>query len=304
LLHRRIEGPFSSFHGILTGCTPVWSLVNSATDSVIKLPAGVEHIPLIDGERIEYFPNDQGITAEISSTLQPGTPAGTDVPFYIYLCGGRHCQLANAYATPYRANSAPLKVVACSVAPSRGRAVNDITDSGGNTIPRAATLYIGIGYRAAATLSYRSCIIEGDWVYSCNAQKFGGGVSIYGTSGFCHTADTVSGSPEVIPMVGAPAPSTMMELDAHYIPCDTNPRLVPVFACNVASQYDSANYIVGTFARDGAIGMSTQTRINMHFRKRTFIPANFTFSQLNAVSGDIIFMSAEGFNMNVKRLSI
>ena len=264
---RRVEFPGSSQHGIVKGC--VIDLYETP-----QLPTGVVHRLLIDGELLTWSSNvSLGV---VSDTVHgPGSaPADSDMPVYLYLCGGRHWPWA--YAAPV------LFVQSLTVPDSMGYPTAALGYAG-STIPRNAAVYVGIAFRGAGGTVNVPAGYDGDWIYSLNP------VAVYGVDKAFGFKQAVISSPATsytsLVLAGIPATSTMMDLALAYLASGTHTVLV------ATSNADAA-----VFTRLSAVTdlPFVSTRVKMP------IVASLWYKAADA-SGTLLIMAA-GWNMNIPRL--
>ena len=216
---RRVES-FGTVHGILEGCVPTQ---NGVADEGISLqpylPDMTVHRALIDGELI-VWPAQSGLqiwAAPDSNNDPTAVAAGAfDTPFYFYLCGGRWApQNGFPFVGVPAPTFAPLRLVASLTPPAYGRASGDLAVAG-QDIPRAGTLYVGIGFiSGAVTGCYKGCRIAGDWVYPLTSQYAyaGLGPSTAAIGPFPQfTEATVTPTSTGTVSIHTPAPSTACDL--------------------------------------------------------------------------------------------
>lgn len=181
-INRRIEFPLSSYHGILQNCVPQWTQVDeSTTTSAISLPTGIVHKVVIDGEVITFGGGNTVvgggvvlplIVRDANATYDPfgaAAPAGYDLPYYIYACGGRHLPQG---AQSTQSGFGPIVLVESLVEPdSTGRPSLNVQTPRGNTV--AGAVLIACGWVVKNSTKRKGVTMAGNWVYP-NGSQYGG----------------------------------------------------------------------------------------------------------------------------------
>lgn len=222
---RRVES-LGTVHGILEGCVPVQNgVADEGTSLIPYLPSVSDpangspvHRAIIDGELI-VWPAQTGleIYAAPDQNADPtAVAAGTfDTPFYWYLAGGRWAP-QNGFPVVGTLTFAPLRLIASLTPPAYGRA-SAALQVGGQAVPAAGTLYIGIGFISGASLGcYKGCRIVDDWVYPLTSQYAyaGLGPSTAAIGPFPQFTEAAVAPPSSTGTVAihTPAPSTACDL--------------------------------------------------------------------------------------------
>lgn len=168
---RRVEFPLSSYNGVLQGCVPLWggTLDESASAGVlIGGPGTPVHRAVIDGELLVGGTGAIGVYQDSAANPFSGANPTTDAPYYIYLCGGR-----NSPQFDYTNLAAPFIGVESTTPPDAfGHASADLSVASlRGTIPRSATLYVGLGFRIKSTAFRKGCLVRGDWIHSLSGAN-------------------------------------------------------------------------------------------------------------------------------------
>jgi hypothetical protein len=143
--------------GVIRGCT--FTYVGGATAAVLS---STENAVLIDGEVIE-FSSTLIATNDASGGQNPfagAAPAGNDVPYYLYVVGGRNLPSVNALTNP----SQPVVLVASTIAPNltTGRPSSAIGAPRGST---TSACYVGLGFVLKGTTNHQKCVQVGDYIW-------------------------------------------------------------------------------------------------------------------------------------------
>jgi hypothetical protein len=159
---QRMSYPLNAVSGALTGCIPVWTLVDEATTSSdINLSSSVLHRAIVDGEVLTFkgtVPN-----ASDDTVSPPGSaPAGNDKPFYIYLCGGRRNPRRSAAGCPF------VLVMSLTAPDEFGHPAANLGDATG-TIDRGGAVYVGVGFVVFNSSRRKPCRVVGDFVYAMSS---------------------------------------------------------------------------------------------------------------------------------------
>ena len=289
---RRVES-FGSCHAILRNCVPKDDGIHAESANVAPyLPGGTIHKVVIDGEVI-CAPLPSGahpITAAVDSTtgnnpLSATIDANKDVFCYLYLCGGRHAP-QNGIGSPVP-TYAPLQLVASLQPPQYGRSL-DVLGINGVNVPKEGTLYVGVWAIAATTHNYKSCLIDGDWVYARTTGYDVGGNPKTQSVAFL-SASPATGATGAITLP-YPTPSTMCDLliegsdSAVDLAWQLNQTLT-----------STPRYPLGFYRTNHLLGVSID-------RMRTPIPP---LGQMNYTAGAVttsIVVVASAYNMNVQRI--
>lgn len=292
---RRLDA-FSTTHAILKGCKPYSSLHTEATSSapLIFLGAnGTENIlntAIIDGEVISLAWPGNGVSGGILYA-QPDTNANPitatidtnkDVFCYLYLCGGRHAP-QNGVIVPSNNAYVPLQLVASLTPPygTSGRAQEDLAING-VTVPQAATLYCGVWAIAVNTHNYKSCVIDGDWIYASTKA------SPLLVAGFTQPGGTgATGTATLTP----PASSTVADLQING--SDTSQAVSLVVS---ATATPTGDYYVHAMR----VSETYQTILG---RCRCSLTSGSVFSWSGGAASTSVVIAATGYNMNVPRIA-
>ena len=287
---RRAEALGTS-HAVLEGCVPQWPLdVESVSCEPYLANPGV-HRAVIDGEvvtaalhtslpgliAVEPDTNANPLTATIDSNK--------DVMCYLYLCGGRNAPQNGVEVTVTAYTTyAPLRLIASLTAPAYNRATSALAING-VSVPRIGTLYVGLAAISRGTHKYKSCIIDGDWVYARTASSGGTQLPIAGFNG--PSSSGVSGAVDIYPA----STSTMCDVAIQGNDA-TTPAIVTLCsgATYSAVDYTLARLIVPTI---------TQYAIN---KFRVAVPTSGHFNWASANSTTTLHVFATAYNMNVPRI--
>lgn len=168
---RRAGFPFSAMTGVMHGTGMKWdTTVDPTTTSAGVIMKGFHRV-VIDGEVLEFVAN---LDSAVATCVLPDTannpfgaaaPATWDKPYYFYLVGGRHAP-APAFNSADEAASngsglSPVTLVESLTPPnlSMRQATATLTVNG-QTIPVAATLYVGLGFVVANSTRRAPCIMN------------------------------------------------------------------------------------------------------------------------------------------------
>jgi hypothetical protein len=291
---RRVES-FGSCHAILKNCVPTDGGLHLESVNVAPyLPGGTTHKAVIDGEVLcASLPSGtQHIAAVVDSLNNPlaaAIDANKDVFCYLYLCGGRHAP-QNGIGSPVP-TYAPLQLVASLQPPLYGRST-DILAINGVNVPKDGTLYVGVWAIAKGTHNYKSCLIEGDWIYPRTSQHSGGGPSDPPFAQFSEVGiPTAGGSGNVD--IHPPLTSTVCDL-ALTVTDSAADNLVIVLVPGHGASDGSTSLL---YVQSGAHPRNDTGRV------RCAIPAN---GQMTYTGGGLatttLHVAATGYNMGVQRI--
>jgi hypothetical protein len=292
---RRVES-FGSCHAILRNCVPTDGGLHAESVNVAPyLPDGTIHKAVIDGEVI-CAPLPSGahphpVTAIVDSTtgnnpLAATIDANKDVFCYLYLCGGRHAP-QNGIGSPVP-TYAPLQLVASLQPPQYGRST-DVLGINGVNVPKEGTLYVGVWAIAATTHNYKSCLIDGDWVYARTTGYDVGGNPKSPSVAFI-SAQPVAGATGAITLP-YPTPSTLCDLLIEGVDSVTDVNGLQLNQTLTSTP----RYPLGTYMAIHTVGASIA-------RMRTSIPP---LGQMNYTGGNAtttVAVVASAYNMNVQRI--
>lgn len=281
---RRVEYPLSSFHGILSGCTPTWSDVDEeSVSSVISLETGSSvHRAVIDGEVLSF--SGQAITAINDSVNPPSTaPSTNDAVFYIYLVGGRH--------SPQRdANGAPFRLVLSETAPDKyGHPTSLIGPSGATT--QAGALYIGIGFLVINTGRIKPMYISGDCVYAASPRNL-----VEDTFALTAVANSFTNGV----LATKPQPSTLVYLSVNHSSGGTAPFTLNVFPVN-----SNANISAAAFGAAAATNVPSSGTTSQWAGWVPIVPGSAQVRVWSATAtAPTVQLMPIAYNMNVPRLAL
>ena len=307
---RRIEFPGSSQHGILKGCKPEWHLTDEATGSPAFIPLGFGgsvHRLVIDGELLTFSASSPGAFIVASGDTGAGAltaaPATHDLPYYLYLCGGRNFPfcggVTGATANPY--NATPVVLVASLTPPDYMGYPTSALGVGTHSIPRNAAVYVGVGFLVANTLVHKCCHIEDDWIYAATGNQSLSAINP--NAGFNEVDVALSTAGQDVEVNTIPAISSMLEAEAVITVTPT--AAGGTFA--IIAEPDAPAYFgydqqvaFGVEVTDGA--GNGQLRLGW----RGLIPTSSMFFVQPMVSGSptlAVNLYAKAYNMNVPRLA-
>jgi len=302
---RRVES-FGTVHGIHEGCVPLQNgVADEGTSLIPYLPSVSDpangspvHRAIIDGELI-VWPAQTGleIYAAPDQNADPtAVAAGTfDTPFYWYLAGGRWAP-QNGFPVVGTLTFAPLRLIASLTPPAYGRA-SAALQVGGQAVPAAGTLYIGIGFISGASLGcYKGCRIVGDWVYPMTSQYpySGIGPSTAAIGPFPQFTEAAIAPPASTGTVSihAPAPSTACDLS---LTTSASGGSQAILFWN-GSGGDGDQILLGAISSAGNAAWA-QAKLALPN------PGYNTFAYASSAGGDQnMIVAAIAYNMNVKRI--
>ena len=295
---RRVES-FASVHGILQGCVPSYTMNTEANGSNMSLPLDQVHRVVIDGEVLvgatDVAVSGNEIPLLLDVANPPGVNAGAfDIPFYLYLCGGRNvpCRQipgSGAIAT----NVAPFIFIASTTPPGlENRASASLQYPVGVTILPSATLYCGLGFVIAGSSKFKSCVVDGDWIYARTADP-----SLFTHGSVFNEADrSLTGATDNLVVATVPVTSTMMDVSINASRAVGTAGATLSFLCSGGAP-DFGVSILMLLAQGGTVVGAGST-------VRCAIPAGNQFVTANGQNGDAVSLCASAYNMNVRRLSI
>jgi hypothetical protein len=251
------------------------------------------HRPIIDGELLT-FSGYSYLTPVPDASNAPGSaPAGNDLATYLYLCGGRNW--------PYTSNTfggwfaaIPVLLVESLTPPDVMGYPSAALQYSGSTIPRAAALFIGNGFRIAGGTLTKSVFYDGDWVRPQASTVLICGFHINSGDHFT----TGSASPVSLVVGGIPVGSTAIELQASIDgQADTHPQSLVVLNGVGGSTVIRVDV-------PGAGGVCTAHAESA--RVRIVRPGSDTIQYTSAyylsASSATVDIRATAFNMNVPRI--
>ena len=296
---RRIEFPGSSQHGILKGCVPAWNLTDESTGSPAFIPlGGIINRPVIDGEMLTFGSPAAGAaiveTNDTGAGALTAAPATHDLPYYLYLCGGRNFPfcggVSGSVPNPY--NATPVVLVASLTVPDAMGYPKVALGVGGATIPRNAAIYVGIGFIIAGGTVKKCCAIEEDWVHALTIAAPSS--YTYANTGFNEPDGGVTND-AIVGIETIPATATMVDLEASIFEATLfGGAYVIQQSLTFAPQHQLA---FGVAMNDG----SGSGYLNM--RSRSVITDGNYFISCISMGTYVENLHARAYNMNVPRLA-
>jgi len=284
---KRVQS-FGTCHAVLQNCKPLWPVGLESVSNEPYLDRELVHKAIIDGEVIVDASGLANIIVEPDTNGNPLTQtiATTfDRPVYLYLCGGRHAPqngIATSRATASGAVG-PLRLVASINGPGAGNRAGQSLGIKGVTIPRSATLYVGCGFIAKDTHNYKSCIIDGDWVYAITAPS--------GMYAGCLYEAPVTGASGTLNLLGSPSSSTMADLVLQVN--DTAQSMVTIVVSNAVAYTNAFATLMARTVAANSVAFA---------RGKSALSALWSYSYSGGYSTTTVTLSAAGFNMNVPRI--
>lgn len=143
-------------NGVVRGCL----LTYAGTFEAIAQPSLgglLENQVVIDGELISFAAlSNSGLSDALANPFGVAAPGGNDVPYYIYVCGGR--------GLPQNSGAYPAILISSLTAPDprSGRPTSPIRTPRGDT---SSAVYVGIGFVLKGTTNHQICKTVGDRVW-------------------------------------------------------------------------------------------------------------------------------------------
>lgn len=197
-LFRRAPYPFSGLKGFAPECGIIRGCQITYTGTFEAVASG-DNVVVINGEVIEFSAiSDLGNNDTLNNPFAAPAPGGNDLPYYLYVVGGR--------ALPSSSITAPVSLVASLTAPNAktGRpsapigAPRGVTDS---------AVYVGVGFVRKGTTNHQVCKMVGDDVWFASTVGADGG---FETQSLAIAATPVS-------LPSAPAVSDEVEMQLQSI---------------------------------------------------------------------------------------
>lgn len=285
---RKVE-LLSTFHGILQGCVPKWSMRAESAGAEITLPQTKIHRAVVDGEPMVWS-GATPLVCHVDLSNPPIAQSTYDVPCYLYLCGGRNSPCREFPSSPWQL------IVSATPPGATGRAGSDLSYPAGLTIRRSGSVYVGVAFIARNSGNkLKSCVIDGDWVYAMT-----GASDVHGQKTFNEDDVTMSGATQDVVLNAIPATSTTMDLNLAAVLDNTSGNDGKPIAVR-AGAGAAADFTVLVRPAQ-SYGVDPTSLFRAFGSVRTAVPADSTFA-VTAATGAIINLAGSGFNMNVPRLS-
>ena len=297
----RIEYPISSFHGVLQGCRPTWSVGDESSTHIPRIDGTPISRVVIDGELI-YHKGDQPIARADTANTPTAVGKTYDVPFYLYLCGGRNFPggMASSFVGGVT-SPCPFILMASKTVPDvYGRASADLVDAVYGTVPRGSCVYVGIGFSIAGTTLYKSCFIDGDWVFAETHDSSLVYNAYLATPNFNEAIKHVSGSGALVGPTDwvlntRPTPSTEARINAVVSDTAGGGSIVLSLYPNIGTFNVDYKILAVESNGAGSIGYIQDRKVNLRLG----------FTQLENTNNLSTFvLNALAYNMNVPRLAV
>lgn len=141
--------------GVIRGCNLLYTAGFEAISQASLI--GAENQVVIEGEVITFRAlSNSNLNDALANPFAGAAPAGNDVPFFIYVCGGR--------GLPQNSNAYPVIMIASLTPPDlkSGRPTVPLRTPRGDT---QSACYVGIGFKRKNTTTHQICTAIGDYVY-------------------------------------------------------------------------------------------------------------------------------------------
>lgn len=208
----------AALHGAVQGCRLTWgnNTGGEASNHYPFVSGGVNKVA-IDGELLSHYQASVYSHIEndvLANPFASAAPATNDVPFYVYLVGGR-----NSPQGPVNVgnHSGPWVTVYSLTPPDAwGRPSSAIQTLRGVT--QRGAVYIGVGFKIMNTTFSKCCGLEGDMIWARSGQLeigIGGATHMVGFNEADPTLVPYPTAPNTHTFATRPAPSTFARIKLH-----------------------------------------------------------------------------------------